>query len=97
MNAELLTFVMTTLGTGVTGNLAYDGLKQIVGGTFPRLLSSAKNNNTVEVESIFQTLIEQNIQIKNQLEQLQSGQPITFVNQTHSGSGDNVVTTNVKG
>ena len=86
---DLIEFTFGAL-TGVAGNAAYDGMKLILGETFNKLESFAKDDDKKSFELVLQTVIESNENIKQQLEQLQRGESITIVNQQHNGEGDNV-------
>ena len=88
MSMDFVNFVFGTL-TGVAGNAAYDGIKLIFGSTFSSLEASAKADNKEKFELILQTAIEQNNEIKQQLEQLQQGKSINIVKQDNI-FGDNV-------
>ena len=89
MSMALIDFAFGGL-TGIAGNTVYDGLKLIMGSSFPSLDASVKADDKGKFEIILQTAMEQNKEIKQQLEQLKNGQKVTFVKQKHSGSGDNV-------
>ena len=88
MSMELIDFAFSTL-TGVSGNAAYEGIKFILGGTFSSLEASAKADDKDKFEIILQTAMEQNKEVKQQLEQLQQGQSIHSIKQNNV-FGDNV-------
>ena len=86
---EIVNYAFQTILAGISGNAAYDSIKLIVGGTFPSLEASVKANNKEKFELILQTVIEQNAEIKQQLEQLQQGKSINVVKQDNV-FGDNI-------
>ena len=88
MSMELIDFAFGTL-TGVAGNTVYESLKLILGGSFDKLESLAKADDKATFELLLQTAIEQNQTLKQQLAQLQQGQPINIVTQ-HNIHGDNI-------
>ena len=89
---ELIQFVSTSIAGGAVGNFAYDGLKAILGSSFDRLSIYLSNNQIAKFEGALEILIEQNEELKKQIDQLQKGEEITSttINQTHTGAGDNV-------
>lgn len=89
MSMDLVSFVFGA-ATGVAGNAVYDGIKLVLGNTFSKLETLAKNNDKATFEMVLQTAIESNETIRQQLEQLQRGESITLINQQHNGLGDNV-------
>ncbi|MEE9424173.1 MAG: hypothetical protein V3V18_04250 [Methylococcales bacterium] len=90
MSMDLINYVFAAAASGVTGNAAYDSIKLVLGDTFTKLESFAKNDEKETFDLVLQTVLENNKTIKQQLEQLQRGETITIVNQQHQGKGDNV-------
>jgi hypothetical protein len=77
--------------SGVAGNAMYASIKRLFGTNAGQLEQLAKNDDRQSFELVVQALLNSNAELKQQLESLQRGENINIVNQTHSGSGDNVV------
>ena len=73
---ELIEFVSISLVTGVVGNVTYDELKTILGSSFNKLTNYLSNNEKAKFEGALEMLIEQNVNIKQEIEKLQKSKII---------------------
>jgi hypothetical protein len=89
IDPNLIAFVWSAITSGVIGNVAYDGIKLILGKGFDRLASYAKENKESEFEIALLSILETNEKIAQELSQLREG--VTNIQQQkHSGTGDNI-------
>jgi len=89
---NLVTFVQEAIVSGVAGSVAYDGLKVVLGTSFDRLSTYISNDETAKFEGALEMLLEENDELRKQIEALKEGKEVfsTVINQSHTGSGDNV-------
>jgi hypothetical protein len=93
---NLVTFVQEAIVSGVAGSVAYDGLKTVLGSSYDRLSTYLSNNETEKFEGALEMLLEENQELKQQIEQLQQGRSITYDNSVKIGGNNsgNIVTGN---
>ena len=89
---ELINFVSLSIVGGTIGNASYDGLKLILGNHFDKLLNYLKENKQEKFEGALEILLEENSELREQIEQLKQGKKINIINitQSHLGNGDNI-------
>ncbi len=76
MSMDLINFVFGA-ATGVAGNTVYDSTKLILGSTFGKLETFARQDDKERFELVLQTVLETNEAIKQQLDDLLAQQPGT--------------------
>jgi hypothetical protein len=86
----LISFVWNAVASGLIGNVAYDGIKTILGKGFERLTSYAAENKKHEFEIALHSILETNENIEKQLLQLRDSISANTQKQSHSGTGDNI-------
>mgnify|MGYP003543921895 CR=1 FL=1 len=69
---EIIQFVSNS----ITGGVAYDSLKVILGSSFNKLTSYLSNNEKEKFEGALEILLEQNEEMKQQIIELQKGKSI---------------------
>ena len=91
---EIVQFVSTSIASGVVGNVAYDGLKVILGSSFDKLSSFLSNNQEKKFEGALEILLEQNKELKQQIIELQQGKTAVHDNSVKvNGNNSGVIVT----
>ena len=94
---SLVTFVQEAIVGGVTGSVAYDGIKLVLGSSYDKLAKYLSNDETEKFQSVLEFLLEENETLKNQIIELQKGNSVTIDNSIKVGgnsSGINVIGNN---
>ncbi len=94
---SLVTFVQEAIVGGVTGSVAYDGIKLVLGSSYDKLAKYLSNDETEKFQSVLEFLLEENQTLKNQIIELQKGNSVTIDNSIKIGgnsSGVNVIGNN---
>ena len=94
---SLVTFVQEAIVGGVTGSVAYDGIKLVLGSSYDKLAKYLSNDETEKFQSVLEFLLEENETLKNQIIELQKGNSVTIDNSIKVGgnsSGVNVIGNN---
>ena len=73
---DLITFVQETIGGGIAGGAAYDGLKMILGNSYEKLSSYLQKNETAKFEAALDMLLSKNMELREKIERLQNGENI---------------------
>jgi hypothetical protein len=72
---EIMQFVSSSIASGIVGNVAYDGLKVILGSSFSKLSDYLSNNQKVKFECALEMLLEDETLVKK-IEYLMEGKTI---------------------
>ena len=86
---DLITFVQETIGGGIAGGAAYDGLKMILGNSNEKLSSYLQKNETAKFEAALDMLLSENMELRKKIERLQNGENIQNIIQNNV-YGDNI-------
>ncbi len=100
---EIIEFVSSSIVEGVVGDIVYDSLKAILGSSFDILSRYIKNNEDREFKGALKMLLEQNSQLKEEIEKLiqesryKNRENKAPIFQEHFGNGHNIGGNNVQG
>jgi hypothetical protein len=76
----LTAFAWNAVSSGVIGNAAYDGMKQLLGNGFVRLAGYAENGQRESFETALQAILETNDALRKGVAQLAASGTITTGN-----------------
>ncbi len=100
---EIIEFVSSSIVEGVVGDIVYNSLKAILGSSFDILSRYIKNNKNEKFEGALEMLLEQNSQLKEEIEKLiqesryRNRENKAPIFQEHSGNGHNIGGNNIQG